>query len=205
MRTRARRGPARRLSAAVGRVLLGAVLAGCAEPPPSIAPASQAQATPRPTTQDLHLPDPTTAEAVLQGLGAGGIRVTMNNADAGTGDLVKRVNATFLGWPFAVSEFRTTEALAASGHWTPDAPLAQGDPPVQIAAANILIEWGPRTGGAPAVPNERQVQALADLIPALDGLLSPLRARAVVPVPGLDVGAPADAALVAPPEDATAP
>ena len=202
MRTRARRGAPGRLSAAVGCVLLGAALAGCAEAPPSIAPASQAQATPR-TTRDPHLPDPTTAEAVLQGLGAGGIRVTMNNADAGTGDLVKRVNATFLGWPFAVSEFRTSEALAASGRWTPDVPLAQGDPPVQIAAANILIEWGPRTGEAPPVPDPRQVQALADLIPALEGLLSPLRARAVVPVPGLDAAPPADAALVAPAEDAT--
>jgi hypothetical protein len=106
------------------------------------------------------------------------------------------VNATFLGWPLAVSEFRTADALAGSGMWTPDEPLAQGDPPVQIAAANILIEWGPRTGETPAVPNARQVEALADLVPALDRLLAPLRARAVVAVPGLVAATSADAAVV---------
>ncbi len=97
-------------------VSLATVLAACGEPPPSVAP------TVRPTpvvTPDPHLGDPTTADDVYLGLGRAGLRITANNASAGDdGDLVKRINATYLGWPLAVSEYRTSLALADATDWT---------------------------------------------------------------------------------------
>ena len=177
-----------RRRAVVTAVLLTAIVAACGGAAPSSAPPSQARATPV-ITPDPHLPDPTTADAVLRGLSAAGVRVTANNADAGTGDLVKRVNATFLGWPFAISEFRSSDALTASGAWTPDEAPGQGDPPVGIVASNILIEWGPTTGSEPPTPDARQLAGLIELVAALDVLLAPLQARAVIPVPGIAVPA----------------
>lgn len=157
---------------------------GCASPPPSASP------TARPTpviTPDPHLADPATADAVFLALGSAGLRLTANNAVGGKDDspLVKRINATFLGWPLAVSEYRSTAALAELTAWPTDARPDQGQPPVSIVGLNILIEWGPTTGPEPRAPSGPQVQGLRDLATTLDALLSPLRARSVVTVPGV--------------------
>ena len=165
------------------------VLAGCGSAPPSVAPT----VAPTPlVTPDPHLADPTTADAVYRGLGASGLRITANNATAGNGDrdLVKRINATYMGWPLNVSEYRTTAALVKDTGWKPGEPPGQGEAPVSIAGANILITWGPQTGEHPAKPDERQVTGLKDLLAAMDRLLSPLRARTVVQVsvPGVVLG-----------------
>ena len=106
------------------------LLAACGE-----APASKAPATPRPTpvvTPDPHLDDPATADQVFLGLVKAGLRMTANNADAGGAgdDLVKRINATYLGWPLSVSEYRTAKALAEATDWSKADDLGQGDPPV---------------------------------------------------------------------------
>lgn len=110
-----------------------------------------------------------------------------NNAVGGTDDspLVKRINATFLGWPLAVSEYRSSAALAKLTDWPTDARPDKGQPPVTIAGLNILIEWGPTTGSEPPTPSGRQVKGLRDLAATLDVLLSPLRVRSVVTVPGV--------------------
>lgn len=157
---------------------------GCASPPPSASP------TARPTpviTPDPHLADPATADAVFLALGAAGLRLVANNAVGGTDDspLVKRINATFQGWPLAVSEYRTSAALAKLTDWAAGARPDQGQPPVSIVGLNILIEWGPTTGAEPPAPSGPQVQGLRDLAAALDALLSPLRVRSVVSVPGI--------------------
>lgn len=201
MRTPSTRG----LGAQASSVALGAIvavaLAACGSAPPSVVP------TVRPTpvvTPDPHLTDPTTADAVYRGLGASGLRITANNATAGgeNADLVKRINATYLGWPLNVSEFRTSGALAKGTTWKAGEPPSQGEAPVAIAAANILVTWGPQTGEEPAMPDSRQVEGLKALVAALDRLLSPLRARTVidVSVPGVVLG-PVDAASASP--DAT--
>ena len=158
----------------------------CAEAPPSSVPA-----TPRPTpliTADPHLGDPATADDVFRGLARAGLRMTANNADKGGegSALVKRINATYLGWPLAVSEFRTTAALAKITDWAEDGKPDQGDPPVAIAGLNILVEWGPTTGAKPPRPTGPRVDGLRDLAAQLDVLLSPLRARAIVSVPGTE-------------------
>jgi hypothetical protein len=160
------------------------LLGACGSAPPSTVPA-----TPRPTpviTPDPHLGDPATANDVFLGLARAGLRMTANNADAGGEDsaLVKRINATYLGWPLAVSEYRTSAALARVTDWAEEGKPGQGDPPVAIAGLNILVEWGPTTGEAPPEPDGARRDGLRELASQLDRLLSPLRARAVIAVPG---------------------
>ena len=162
-----------------------ALAAACASTPPSASPA-----TPPPTpriTPDPHLVDPATADQVFLALGAAGLRLTANNAGSGPADgpLVKRINATFLGWPLTVTQYRTTAALQGLTEWSADARPGQGEPPIAIAGLNVLIEWGPTTGAQPKEPSGLQVQGLVDLARTLDVLLSPLRARSVVAIPGL--------------------
>lgn len=161
----------------------------CSEAPPSAAP------TARPTpvvTPDPHLTDPATADEVWRGLGAAGLRMTANNATAGGDDdgLVKTINATYHGWPPSLSEFRSSGALAKSTDWEPGDEPGQGESPVAIVGANILVLWGPQTGEEPPTPDGRQADALDALVSALDRLLSPLRVRATVAidVPGVVLG-----------------
>lgn len=184
MHSRGDRGTWGRLLA----VLLAVLVAGCGEA--QLTPAPTARPTPV-ITPDPHLPDPTTADAVFLALGAAGLRVTANNAASGDGDLVKRINATYLGWPLAVSQYTSSSALAAATAWTADDRPGQGEPPVQIAGLNILIEWGPTTGAEPKRPAGAQVDGLRDLASTLHVLLEPIRARSVVPVPGAVAPTPA--------------
>ena len=175
-------------------------VAACGEAPASVAPATP-RATPR-ITPDPHLGDPTTADAVFQALAKAGLRVSPNNADAGAADgpLVKRINATLLGWPFTVSQFKTSASLSKLTDWGADGEPAQGDPPIAIAGLNILVEWGPTTGELPPKPDAAKLTALRDLALNLDMLLSPLRARAVVAVPRAGEVAQASAAPETTPE-----
>lgn len=163
--------------------------AACGEAPPSVAP------TVRPTpvvTPDPHLSDPASVDEVWRGLGAAGLRMTANNATAGGDDesLVKTINATYLGWPLSLSEYRSSAALAETTDWEEDDDPGQGESPIAIAGANILVLWGPQTGEEPPTPDGRQADALDALVTAMDRLLSPLRVRANVPidVPGVVLG-----------------
>jgi hypothetical protein len=186
--------------ALVVAIIVTTGVAACGDAPASVAPA-----TPRPTpliTPDPHLGDPTTADAVFQALAKAGLRVSPNNADAGAADgpLVKRINATLLGWPFTVSQFKTSASLTKLTDWGEAGVPAQGDPPIAIAGLNILVEWGPTTGDLPPQPDAAKLAALRDLASNLDMLLSPLRARAVVAVPGAGEVAQASASPETTPE-----
>ena len=186
--------------ALVVAIVVTAGLAACGDAPASVPPP-----TPRPTpliTPDPHLGDPTTADAVFQALAKAGLRVSPNNADAGAADgpLVKRINATLLGWPFTVSQFKTSASLSKLTDWGEAGEPAQGDPPIAIAGLNILVEWGPTTGDVPPQPDAAKLTALRDLASNLDMLLSPLRARAVVAVPGAGEVAQASASAETTPE-----
>jgi hypothetical protein len=173
-------------------VCLALSAAACGEAPSSASPSA------RPTpvvTPDPHLGASTTVDDVWRGLGSAGVRLTANNASAGVpgDDLVKRINATYLGWPLNVSEFRTRAALVRATDWKPGVRPGQGEAPVAIAGANILVTWGPQTGATPAAPDGRQLEGLDELVTALDGLLAPLRVRSVVAidVPGVAGDPPA--------------
>jgi hypothetical protein len=191
MRTSSIRGLGRHGRLVSSVVLATVVVAACgSSAPPSAAPTVR----PTPTaTPDPHLSDPTTADAVYLALGGAGLRMTANNANAGgeNADLVKRINATYLGWPLNISEYRSSAALAAATDWKSGEKPGQGEAPLAIAGANILVTWGPQTGEHPSSPEGRQVEGLTALVTAMDRLLSPIRARSVVAVtvPGGSLGA----------------
>lgn len=183
-----------RLAAAL---LAAAVLvAACGGTAPSPSPT----AAPTPVvTPNPHLPTPATAQQVFSGLGKRGIRISANTATTGAegSDVVTKIYGTYLGWPLDVTQYRTATALTEVTKWTAGEEPGKGEPPVALVGANILITWGPaQSGKAPRKPDARQSDALHDLVEALDVLLSPLKARTVVPV---KVTAPvADAASPAP-------
>ena len=164
-------------------LVVAALVAACGGSGPTPLPSSAP--TPR-VTPDPHLADPTTADEVFLALGAAGLRLTANNAQGGGegNSLVKRINATYLGWPLSVSQYSSTSALAKLTEWQDDDLPGQGEPPVTIAGMNILIEWGPTTGAKPKRPAGRQVQGLRDLATSLNLLLAPIRSRSIVHVPG---------------------
>ena len=165
---------------AIAASVLGAS-AACSTPPPSVAP------TPRPTpvvTPDPHLAAPASADDVYRALNVAGLRITANNANAGepgTG-LIKRINATYLGWPLTIGQYQSETDLDDQAPWPSGSVPGQGEPPVSVVGLNILIQWGPTTGVEPAAPNESQLDGLAPLVEQLDILLSPLRGRTAIAV-----------------------
>ena len=176
------RGSRLRVVLPVSLVLVGIVAAACSSPPaaPSLTPAPTPLVTPNP-----HLVDPATAQDVFNGLGREGLKITPNTANAGAdgGAVVTRINGTYLGWPLDVTQFRTAADLAKASKWKAGETPGRGEPPVALAGYNILVRWGPsQTGHKPPTPEGRKAAALEALVTALDRLLSPLRARTVVPV-----------------------
>jgi hypothetical protein len=148
-------------------------------------------------TPNPHLPVPANAQQVFNGLGRAGLRVTAHTARAGGADspVVRKIFASYLGWPLDVTEYRSAKALADAVKWTSGAPPKKGDPPVTIAGGNILVIWGPMNPGmAPLRLDERQTAGLQPLVDSLDELLSPLRTRSNVPVTVSETAPPAPAA-----------
>jgi hypothetical protein len=168
------------------------VAAACAAPPASVVP------TVRPTpvvTPDPHLSSPASADDVYRALNVAGLRVTANNANAGepgTG-LLKRINATYLGWPLTIGQYQTEANLRDQASWPSGSVPGQGEPPVSVVGLNILIQWGPTTGAQPATPNQTQLDGLPVLVEQLDALLSPLRGRTSIAIdrPGFTPAPPA--------------
>ena len=131
---------------------------------------------------------PATAQDVFNGLGRAGLRITPNTATAGSdgGAVVTRINATYLGWPLDVTQYRTAADLAKAADWEAGEAPGRGEPPVALAGYNILVTLGAVRGRRQAAEARRAARppALDALVAALDGLLSPLRTRTVVPVTG---------------------
>jgi hypothetical protein len=148
-------------------------------------------------TPNPHLTTPATAQQVFNGLGRAGLKVTAHTASAGAADspIVRKIFASYLGWPLDVTEYRSTRDLAEALTWSSGAPPAKGDPPVTIAGGNILVIWGPMNSGkAPIRLDERQQAGLQPLVSALDVLLSPLWTRTSDPVTVSETAPPPPAA-----------
>ncbi|HUP54868.1 MAG TPA: hypothetical protein VM408_05125 [Methylomirabilota bacterium] len=187
-------------------VLAGMLAAACSAPPVAPSP-TLAAATPL-VTPNPHLVDPTTAQDVFNGLGREGLRITPNTANSGSdgGAVVTRINGTYLGWPLDVTQFRTAADLAKAAKWKAGESPGRGEPPVAVAAYNILVIWGPSESGVkPAAPDGRKAAALEALVKALDRLLSPLRTRTIVPVQVASVPDAAAPAASAAPKTTPAP
>lgn len=172
-----------RVAAWVAALIGVALVAGaCSSPPPTVAPTVAPTEVPSPS---LHLGSAATVQDVFNGLGRAGLRITANTAMTGQdgSDVVRKIFATYLGWPLDVTEYRSAAALAKVTKWAVGDAPGRGEPPVSIAGSNILITWGPKTeAGKPRVPDAEQLDGLRDLVAALDLLLSPIKARTVVPV-----------------------
>jgi hypothetical protein len=163
--------------------------AACAEAPAS--PSPTRAPTPIPTVNP-HLADPASAQAVFNGLGREGLKVTTNTAEVGAAGtaVITRINATYGGWPLQVVEYRTAADLAEAASWKAGQAPGKGEPPVALAGSNILVRWGPWDRDArPPRLDERQTAALEALVAAMDRLLSPLRTRTIVPVETVSVPA----------------
>jgi hypothetical protein len=136
-------------------------------------------------TIDPHLPATATAQEVFAGLGHAGLTVTAHTASAGSpdGPIVRKIYASYLGWPLDVTEYRSASRLIDDERWISGAFPDKGDPPVTIVGGNILIIWGPvNAGRAPTKPDARQTEGLQQLVSALEVLLSPIKAKSVVAV-----------------------
>lgn len=153
-----------------------------ASSPAAVTPSAPPVAVP---TLNPHLPAAATAQDVFNGLGHAGLQVTAHTASAGAQDspIVRKIFASYLGWPLDVTEYRSAALLAEAERWKSGSEPEYGDPPITIAGGNILIIWGPVAAGrAAAVPDERQMQGLQQLVSALEVMLSPIRAKSSVPV-----------------------
>ncbi len=196
MRDSNRSSPAGRGHILAPILVVGLLVVACGGTPSSATPAPQAAAqTQAPTpTIDPHLASPTTLEDVFRALQVAGLDLVANNAGAGTGDEpLRRLNATYDGWPLVLSQYSTAKALAKAKRWKTGKLPGQGEPPVAIKGLNILVEWGPTTGRRPPKPDPTQTTSLERLIAALDPLLDPLKVRSNVAVamPGQTPAPPA--------------
>lgn len=165
----------------VGLVALSfaVVATACASPVPAATPSP----TPTPlVTPNPHLPDPTTADDVFLAIGGQGLRLLANNATTGTGGLVKRINASFGGWPLTISEYVSAAELTRRLDWPIDEQPGGNESAVAMAGQNILVTWGPISNGPPEAPDPARAARLVTLAQALDVLLGPVRVRSIVPL-----------------------
>jgi hypothetical protein len=188
-RTTPRRRRSARLTTALTLLSVALLTAACGATPASVAPS--VAATPV-VTPDPRLPDPTTADDVFRAIGAQGLRLTASNAVTGTGTLVKRINASFGGWPLTISEFTSAQALTDRLKWDGEPP-GGGEPAVAVAGSNILITWGPTSNGPPVAPDAARAARLVTLAETLHALLGPVQVRAIVrlPIPSVPPGSTA--------------
>jgi hypothetical protein len=162
---------------------LAVACGGAPSPPPTTAPTP----TPSPSpTPNPHLGEPATADEVFLALLKDGLAISANTAvTGGEGhDPVKRIEASYLGWPLSIGQYRTAQTLHDAVIWKDGAKPGAGERPMSFKGLNILVEWGPTSVGLPKTPDATQLAGASALRIALDTLLSPVIARTVVPVVG---------------------
>jgi hypothetical protein len=206
MRTADRRAPLARVRTLAAAVTIGLVAAACGGSPPSAPPASAAPVvTPGPTPV-AHLSEPAKADSIYLALLAAGLRIVPNNASTGGpgNEPVKRINATYAGWPLAISQFSSSASLRTTTDWKAGARPGQGESSIAFMGLNILVEYGPTSGTTPKTPDDRQLAAAEALHQALDALVSPLSARTIVAIPGVPESTAAPTASPSPKAKPTA-
>jgi hypothetical protein len=168
----------RLLTLALGAALLASA---CGSTPATSTPtATPAPPTPSPNP---HLSDPASVDAVYNALLKGGLTISANSADAGTGAMVKRLHLTYDAWPLILTQYTSAKSLVSDSGFNSKAKPVLGDPPFALAGLNILIEYGSSTqNGPPAAPAAQFVTAFQQLVQIVDPLLGPLQQRSVTAV-----------------------
>jgi hypothetical protein len=186
MRTADRRVRAARSRALVAVLATAGLVAACGAvestpvaPAPTPVPSRYAIATPFPP-----MIEPAAADAVYLALLADGLFMTpVESSTGGPGkDPVKRVNATYKGWPLVISQYRSSKTLQTATHWKTGVKPGAGEAPIGFIGLNILVQYGPIGSAAPTAPDDRQLAASQTLRGALERLLPQLRTRTIVPV-----------------------
>jgi hypothetical protein len=179
----------------IALVAAAVIVTACSSPTSSASPSPVPTARPTPNP---HLPSPATAQQVFAGLGKAGLRITANTASLGPeeGGIVRKVYATYVGWPLDVTEYRSEGEMTKALPWADGEAPGRGEPLLALAGGNILITWGPPVTSKPRQLNERQVAALTDLVTATDALLAPVKTR--TSVPGALPGGPAEGEVASP-------
>jgi hypothetical protein len=186
MRTADRRVPSGRRRTLVVAIVIGVMAIGCGGGPASAPPSATPIPTPAPTPV-AHLMAPAKADDVYLAMRAAGLRIDPNNASTGGPghEPIKRINATYAGWPLAITQYSTAASLLANVKWANGSVPGQGEAPISMVGLNILIQWGPMTGASPRTPDDRQLAAAEKLALAFEPLVSPLSLRTIVPIPGV--------------------
>lgn len=148
-------------------------------PSPSPVPSPSPSPTPVP-----HLTDPVSINVVFTKLNGAGLSVKANTANQSQGgEPLRRINATYRGWPLIISEFSSTAALRSKAGFTAGARPKTDEPPYTFAGLNVLVEFGNRSTGRPASPDPRLHTAALELAQVLDPLLGPIEQRSIEPLP----------------------
>ena len=109
------RAPSGRYRTLAAVVAIGLIVGACGGGPPSAPPSATPVPTPAPTPV-AHLSEPVKADSVYLALLAAGLKIAPNNASTGGPgrEPVKRINATYAGWPLSISQFSSAKSLQAA-------------------------------------------------------------------------------------------
>ena len=161
-------------------LVLGCAAAAVATPTPVPTPTATpfAFATPWPP-----LVAPALADDVYLALLADDIVIAPINADTGVGgrDPIKRIHATYEGWPLAISQYKTAKTLASATNWKSGVKPGHGEAPIEFIGENVLVQWGPiASTTAPKTPDADQLASSVRLRDSLARLIGPLKTRSIV-------------------------
>ena len=106
----------RSIAFALGAALL---FAACGSSPATAIP-TVTPAPPTPTPNP-HLTDPASVDVVYNALQKAGLQITANSADAGSGDMVKRLDLTYDAWPLVLTEYTSAKTLLSGSGFNPKA------------------------------------------------------------------------------------
>jgi hypothetical protein len=192
-------GPPAPIAALIVLTLVVVFAAGCGQ-------SQAATATPSPVavplvTPDPHLAEPVTADQIYYAIAAGKMNLRPSNATVDQASIVKRIDSDLEGWPLRITAYRSAALLQKAKPWKAGQAPGRGEAPYNLAALNILIEYGPiSTGAGPAVPDPAHQSNAETVMQLLDPLLWPIRQHSVMTIPARPAApaAPKPAASKAP-------
>ena len=126
-----------------------------------------------------------TADSIFVALQRGKVQFTTNNAILGHGDepLIKQINLSLAGWPLRIVQYRSEADRVRTMRWKAGEFPGGEEPPYAFAALNVVVQFGPISARAPAVPPADRQALAAQIVSVLDPLLWPLQQHSVMVIP----------------------